>query len=80
MGQNQAMEYKDLLPIMAEKLKADHFNTELNGFKLLANPSKGLITFESLKKNYAFLGLDYLKGQGLLEEALIHKIQGVIES
>ncbi|KAL4194441.1 hypothetical protein AMTRI_Chr05g59270 [Amborella trichopoda] len=50
MGQNQAMEYEDLLPIMAEKLEAD----------LLADPSKGLITFESLKKNSGLLGLDYL--------------------
>ncbi|KAL4179879.1 hypothetical protein AMTRI_Chr13g89420 [Amborella trichopoda] len=68
------MEYEDLLPIMAEKLKADAFKPELNRFMLLANPSKGMITFESLRKILLFWG------QGLLEEALIHKIQGVMES
>ncbi|ERN13342.1 hypothetical protein AMTRI_Chr09g41930 [Amborella trichopoda] len=118
-GHNQPMEYEDLLPIMAEKLEADAFMAELcNGFKLLADPVQGLITFESLKKNSALLGLDGLsdkelmgmvregdtdgdgalneqefcvlmvrlspdlmrEAQGLLEEALIHEIQGVMES
>ncbi|KAL4187571.1 hypothetical protein AMTRI_Chr09g19690 [Amborella trichopoda] len=81
------------------------FKVSLIGFKFLANPSKGLITFESLKKNSTLMGFDYLDdrelmamvregdkdsdgalnkqefcAQGLLEEALIHKIQGVMKS
>ncbi|ERN18441.1 hypothetical protein AMTR_s00190p00018900 [Amborella trichopoda] len=66
MVQNKAMEYEDLLPIMAEKLEADAFKVELNGFKLLACLSKGLITFESLKKNSALLGLNYLSDRELM--------------
>ncbi|KAL4192045.1 hypothetical protein AMTRI_Chr06g170290 [Amborella trichopoda] len=105
MGQNQAIEYEDLLLTVVEKLEANAFKVELNGFKLLVDPSNGLITFESLKKTSALLGLDYpsdrelmamirerdkdgdgalneqeFRAQGLLEEALVHKIQGVMEN
>ncbi|KAL4185522.1 hypothetical protein AMTRI_Chr10g231110 [Amborella trichopoda] len=62
------MEYEDLLLVMAEKLEADAFQVKLNGFKFLVDPSKGSITFESLKKNSTILAL------GTIEEALIHKI------
>ncbi|KAL4187418.1 hypothetical protein AMTRI_Chr09g18910 [Amborella trichopoda] len=32
----------------------------------LVDPSKGLITFESLKKNFVLLGLDYLNDRELM--------------
>lgn len=43
---------------MMERLGADGFMKELsNGFDLLVDRDKGVITFESLKKNLALLGL-----------------------
>jgi len=52
-------EFKDFLPIMAEKLGESDFMAELcNGFRLLADIRLGLITLESLKRNSALLGLD----------------------
>ncbi|KAJ8900582.1 hypothetical protein K2173_025359 [Erythroxylum novogranatense] len=52
-------EYKDLLPIMAEKLDAHGFVSELcKGFSLLADPEKGLITSESLRMNSRILGME----------------------
>ncbi|KAF4400977.1 hypothetical protein G4B88_013818 [Cannabis sativa] len=52
-------EYEDLLPVMAEKLDVENFVSELcKGFELLADPEKGLITSESLRKNSAFLGME----------------------
>ncbi|KAL8109032.1 calcium-binding protein KIC-like [Apium graveolens] len=52
-------EYEDLLPVMAEKLDVETFVSELcGGFKLLADPTSGLITSESLKRNSALLGME----------------------
>ncbi|PQQ21703.1 calcium-binding protein KIC [Prunus yedoensis var. nudiflora] len=52
-------EYQDLLPVMAEKLDVESFVSELcGGFRLLADPRRGLITPESLKKNSAYLGME----------------------
>ncbi|XP_047980601.1 calcium-binding protein KIC [Salvia hispanica] len=58
--QNSEMkEYQDLLPVMVDKLDGDTFVAELcGGFRLLADPSKGLITAASLQKNCALLGLE----------------------
>ncbi|KAG5251670.1 calcium-binding protein [Salix suchowensis] len=51
-------EYQDLLPVMAEKLDVEAFVSELcGGFRLLADPEKGLITPESLRRNSALLGM-----------------------
>ncbi|XP_050236981.1 calcium-binding protein KIC [Mercurialis annua] len=51
--------YEDLLPVMAEKLDVDSFVSELcGGFRLLADPEKGLITSESLRRNSALLGME----------------------
>lgn len=51
--------FQDFLPVMAEKLGGQDFMSELcNGFNLLADPVAGLITFESLKKNAAYLGVE----------------------
>ncbi|KNA11677.1 hypothetical protein SOVF_132970 [Spinacia oleracea] len=50
--------FQDQLPIMAEKLGGDGLIGELcKGFRLLMDGDKGVITFDSLKKNAAILGL-----------------------
>lgn len=52
-------QYEDLLPVMAEKLDVEAFVSELcGGFRLLADPTSGLITAESLKKNSGLLGME----------------------
>ena len=52
-------EYLDLLPVMAEKLDVETFVSELcGGFRLLADPTTGLITSESLRKSSALLGME----------------------
>ncbi|KAL5572161.1 hypothetical protein UlMin_021758 [Ulmus minor] len=51
--------YEDLLPVMAEKLDVESFVSELcKGFQLLADPEKGLITSESLRRNAGLLGME----------------------
>ncbi|XP_042503522.1 calcium-binding protein KIC-like [Macadamia integrifolia] len=52
-------EYEDLLPVMAEKLDVENFMSELcGGFQILAEPERGLITPESLRKNSSLLGME----------------------
>ncbi|KAL2893328.1 Calcium-binding protein KIC [Bienertia sinuspersici] len=44
---------------MADKLNVETFMSELcGGFRLLADPEKGMITPESLRKNSALLGME----------------------
>lgn len=58
--------FEDSFPTMLERLGEDGFMRELcNGFRLLMDEKRGVITFESLKKNSALLGL-----QGMSEEEL----------
>ncbi|MQL97823.1 hypothetical protein Taro_030511 [Colocasia esculenta] len=65
-------DFEDYLPVMAERLGGDGLLEELcAGFRLLADPRLGLITFESLKRNAAALGLEGLSDgelMGMLEE------------
>ncbi|CAA6658339.1 unnamed protein product [Spirodela intermedia] len=65
-------EFEDYLPVMAEKLGAEGLLEELcNGFRLLADPRRGLITFASLKQNATALGLEGLSDgelMGMLQE------------
>ncbi|KAH7861466.1 hypothetical protein Vadar_026614 [Vaccinium darrowii] len=59
-------EFEDLLPVMANKLGGEGLIKELcNGFCLLMDKDKNVITFESLKRNSAILGL-----QGLRDDEL----------
>lgn len=53
------MVFEDLFPAMVESLGTEGFMKELcNGFRMLADEEKGVITFESLKKkSSALLGL-----------------------
>lgn len=54
--------FEDFFPAMVERLGAEGFMRELcNGFRLLMDQEKEVITFESLKRNAAILGL---KGMG----------------
>ncbi|KAH8494483.1 hypothetical protein H0E87_021033 [Populus deltoides] len=81
--------FEDFLPLMANKLGGDGLVGELcNGFNLLVDSEKGVITFDSLKKNSALLGLQDLsdddlrlspelmeESQFLLEEALLQEFK-----
>jgi len=51
--------FEDYFPSMMEKLGSEGFMKELaNGFNVLMDREKKVITFESLKKNSALLGLE----------------------
>ncbi|XP_061964511.1 calcium-binding protein KRP1-like [Populus nigra] len=65
-SQNQNSNFQDYLPLMANKLGGDGLIGELcNGFNLLMDGEKGVITFDSLKKNSALLGLQDLSDDDL---------------
>ncbi|KAF3454013.1 hypothetical protein FNV43_RR04456 [Rhamnella rubrinervis] len=65
-SQNPPSSFQDFLPTMADKLGGDGLIGELcNGFNLLRDADKGVITFESLKKNSAMLGLQDLSDEDL---------------
>ncbi|KAL4385629.1 hypothetical protein GQ457_15G002710 [Hibiscus cannabinus] len=60
-------EFEDLLPVMAEKLGGEGLMRELsNGFELLMDKERGVITVESLKRNAAVLGLQDLRHDELV--------------
>ncbi|XP_059277867.1 calcium-binding protein PBP1-like [Lycium ferocissimum] len=60
------LKFYDFLPLMAEKLGGDGLINEMcNGFQLLMDKDKEVITFESLKKNSALMGLQDLKDDDL---------------
>ncbi|GKV19146.1 hypothetical protein SLE2022_391520 [Rubroshorea leprosula] len=56
--------FEDFFPAMVEKLGTEGFMKELSkGFRLLMDGEKGVITFESLKKNSALLGLQDMSNE-----------------
>lgn len=60
-------DFQDMLPTMADKLGGDGLIKELcNGFKLLMDKERGVITFDSLKKHSALLGLQDLSDDELM--------------
>ncbi|KAI3714106.1 hypothetical protein L1987_72696 [Smallanthus sonchifolius] len=60
-------EFEDMLPKMAEKLGGEGLIKELcNGFDLLMDKDKGVITFESLKCSSSLLGLQDLRDDELM--------------
>lgn len=60
-GINRMVDFEDLLPVMADKLGGEGLINEMcNGFQLLMDKVKGVITTESLKLNAAVLGLQDL--------------------
>ncbi|KAI9071356.1 hypothetical protein K1719_046683 [Acacia pycnantha] len=65
-SQNPQTYFQDSLPIMAGKLGGDGLIDELcNGFNLLKDADKGVITFESLKRNSDLLGLHDMSDEDL---------------
>ncbi|KAF8396334.1 hypothetical protein HHK36_017950 [Tetracentron sinense] len=67
MAGPKTVDFEDFLPTMADKLGGEGLIGELcNGFQLLMDVDKGLITFESLKRNSALLGLQGLRDDELL--------------
>ncbi|KAK9222353.1 hypothetical protein WN944_010788 [Citrus x changshan-huyou] len=60
-GINRMVDFEDLLPVMADKLGGEGLINELcNGFQLLMDKVKGVITTEILKLNAAVLGFQDL--------------------
>ncbi|XP_071684574.1 calcium-binding protein PBP1-like [Lolium perenne] len=63
-----SMQFDDFLPSMARKLGTEGLIEELcKGFQLLMDPQTGKITFQSLKRNAARLGLGELRDDELQE-------------
>ncbi|KAL1345775.1 calcium-binding protein PBP1 [Arachis hypogaea] len=57
-----AVDFEDLLPVIAKKLGGEGLMRELEkGFELLMDKEKRVITLESLRRNSALLGLHDLK-------------------
>uniref|UniRef100_A0A0C9S7T2 TSA: Wollemia nobilis Ref_Wollemi_Transcript_7699_723 transcribed RNA sequence n=1 Tax=Wollemia nobilis TaxID=56998 RepID=A0A0C9S7T2_9CONI len=51
--------FEDYLPLMAENLGEEEFMEEIcNGFRLLADAEKGVITVQSLQRNASLLGIE----------------------
>ncbi|KAJ7946884.1 Calcium-binding protein PBP1 [Quillaja saponaria] len=68
MASENAIVFEDYFPEMMEKLGAEGFMKELsNGFNLLMDRKKGVITFESLKTNSALLGLQGMNAEEVME-------------
>ncbi|KAK1439556.1 hypothetical protein QVD17_05376 [Tagetes erecta] len=64
---NNQIQFHDFLPLMADKLGGDGLIDEMcNGFQLLMDRDKGVITFDSLKANSSLLGLEDLSDDDLL--------------
>ncbi|XP_027061129.2 calcium-binding protein KRP1 [Coffea arabica] len=58
MDVDELYDFEDYFPSMIQRLGSEGFMGELcSGFYLLMDVTKGLITFESLKKNTLVLGL-----------------------
>jgi len=58
--------FEDYLPVVAEKLGEEGLMDEMcNGFRLLADAETGVITFDSLKRNAAVLGMESMKDEEL---------------
>lgn len=59
--------FEDYFPAMMENLGTEGFMKELtNGFQLLMDTEKKVITFESLKRNSALLGLEGMSDEEIM--------------
>lgn len=59
LSHDDLVDFEDYFPSMINRLGTEGFISELcNGFQLLMDGEKGLITFESLKRNSLLLGLN----------------------
>ncbi|XVE80244.1 hypothetical protein DITRI_Ditri14bG0124100 [Diplodiscus trichospermus] len=62
-----AVDFEDYFPSMLERLGTEGFIGELcNGFRLLMDGERGLITFESLKRNIILLGLNDMRDEEIV--------------
>ncbi|KAK3032622.1 hypothetical protein RJ639_036582 [Escallonia herrerae] len=72
MASKNKVVFEDFFPSMVEKLGTQGFMAELcNGFRVLMDGEKGVITLESLKRNSAELGLGVMSDdelKSMLEE------------
>ncbi|XP_050219193.1 calcium-binding protein KRP1-like [Mercurialis annua] len=67
LEQHSGVEFDDHFPSMMERMGAEGFIMELcNGFRMLMDGEKGLITFESLKRNSSLLGLNNMRDDELV--------------
>ena len=68
MASGGGVDFEDLLPMMATKLGGEGLIKELcNGFELLMDKEKGVITLESLRSNAAaVLGIEDMKEDELV--------------
>ncbi|PSS24726.1 Calcium-binding protein [Actinidia chinensis var. chinensis] len=68
MASKNRVVFEDFFPSMVKKLGTEGFMDELcNGFRLLVDGDKGVITFESLKRNSAaVLGLQDMSDDELM--------------
>ncbi|PSR98541.1 Calcium-binding protein [Actinidia chinensis var. chinensis] len=68
MASKSGIVFEDFFPSMVQRLGAEGFMDELcNGFRLLMDEEKGVITFESLKKNsVSMLGLKDMSNDELM--------------
>ncbi|GFS29481.1 calcium-binding EF-hand family protein [Actinidia rufa] len=68
MASKSGIVFEDFFPSMVQRLGAEGFMDELcNGFRLLMDEEKGVITLESLKKNSAsMLGLKDMSNDELM--------------
>ncbi|KAG2613775.1 calcium-binding protein PBP1-like [Panicum virgatum] len=58
--------FEDYLPVMAERLGEEGLMRELaSGFRLLMDPARGLITFDSLRRSAPLLGLGAMSDNDL---------------
>lgn len=59
--------FEDFFPSMVEKLGSEGFLKELqNGFRVLMDEEREVITFESLKRNSVLLGLEGMSDDELM--------------
>ncbi|XP_010268954.1 PREDICTED: calcium-binding protein PBP1-like [Nelumbo nucifera] len=66
MDEKNDVVFEDYFPSMVERIGADRFIAELcQGFCLLMDHAKGLITFESLKRSASLLGVHDLEDDDL---------------
>src|ERR1044072_1286352 len=66
-GNSKGIDFEDLLPVMVNKLGGEGLIKELcNGFEMLVDKDRGVITLESLRANAAHLGLQDLKEDELV--------------
>ncbi|KAI4322861.1 hypothetical protein L6164_022513 [Bauhinia variegata] len=67
MELDYGLDFQDYFPSMIACMGAEGFMRELiNGFRLLMDVNKGLITFESLKMNCFLLGVEDMRDEEIV--------------